>query len=264
MYQVQLVVTIVCETEPIYRETGWSDFNLSHISCLLFKTVRCSILWKLPVGDGTSVEEKDADEDGGEGGEVPQVQDGADQGHAPQLPVVAGDWASFHSISITKCLLLHSGENSPQVWGAEEVFDCKDGQVGEGEEARQRSCKGCRVVLKKFEKSNKELSCKNKLEEKTQWRKGLSCKKICWFENIECLGTLRPAQQTYVAADLIVTLRHMTIVIFAVWALFYIAAVLWRQFWTNKIKVELGRPVFKRGEIYIYMYLLWEYGRGTI
>ena len=47
------------------------------------------------------MEEKDADEDGGEGGEVPQVQDGADQGHAAQLPVVAGDWASFHSISIT-------------------------------------------------------------------------------------------------------------------------------------------------------------------
>ena len=42
------------------------------------------------------MEEKDADEDGGEGGEVPQVQDGADQGHAPQLPVVAGDWESFH------------------------------------------------------------------------------------------------------------------------------------------------------------------------
>ena len=27
------------------------------------------------------------------------------------------------------------------------MFDCKDGQVGECEEARQRSCKGCRVVL---------------------------------------------------------------------------------------------------------------------
>ena len=41
------------------------------------------------------MEEKDASEDGGEGGEVPQVEDGADQGHAAQLPVVAGDRASF-------------------------------------------------------------------------------------------------------------------------------------------------------------------------
>ena len=41
------------------------------------------------------MEEKDAREDGGEGGEVPQVEDGADQGHAAQLPVVAGDRASF-------------------------------------------------------------------------------------------------------------------------------------------------------------------------
>ena len=61
------------------------------------------------------MEEKDADEDGGEGGEVPHVQDGADQGHAAQLPVIAGDRESFHSISITKCLLLHSGEKSPEV-----------------------------------------------------------------------------------------------------------------------------------------------------
>ena len=42
MYQVQLVVTIVCETEPIYRETGWSDFNLSHISCLFIQN--CPLL----------------------------------------------------------------------------------------------------------------------------------------------------------------------------------------------------------------------------
>ena len=61
---------------------------------------------KLPVGDGTSVEEKDADEDGGEGGEVPQVQDGADQGHAAQLPVVAGDRESFHLISISRWFFL--------------------------------------------------------------------------------------------------------------------------------------------------------------
>ena len=35
------------------------------------------------------MDEKDACEDGGEGGEGPQVQDGADQGYAAQLPVVA-------------------------------------------------------------------------------------------------------------------------------------------------------------------------------
>ena len=52
------------------------------------------------------MEEKDADEDGGEGGEVPQVQDGADQGHAPQLPVVAGDRESFHLISISRWFFL--------------------------------------------------------------------------------------------------------------------------------------------------------------
>ena len=263
MYQVQLVVTIVCETEPIYRETGWSDFNLSHISCLFIQN--CPLLnivkitcwrWHFCGGEGCRR------------GWWRRWRGSARPGWSwsrARSPAASRSWGSGKfSFHLYYKMFAPSQWNSPQVWGAEEVFDCKDGQVGEGEEARQRSCKGCRVVLKKFEKSNKELSCKNKLEEKTQWRKGLSCKKICWFENIECLGTLRPAQQTYVAADLIVTLRHMTIVIFAVWALFYIAAVLWRQFWTNKIKVELGRPVFKRGEIYIYMYLLWEYGRGTI
>ena len=48
------------------------------------------------------MEEKAADEDGGAGGEVPHVQDGADEGDAAQLPVVAGDRASFvlsHTLS---------------------------------------------------------------------------------------------------------------------------------------------------------------------
>ena len=45
------------------------------------------------------MEEKAADEDGGAGGEVPHVQDGADQGDAAQLPVVAGDWVSFHGLN---------------------------------------------------------------------------------------------------------------------------------------------------------------------
>ena len=46
------------------------------------------------------MEEKDADEDGGAGGEVPHVQDGADEGHAAQLPVVAEDRASFLNLSL--------------------------------------------------------------------------------------------------------------------------------------------------------------------
>ena len=52
------------------------------------------------------MEEKDASEDGGEGGEVPQVEDGADQGHAAQLPVVAGDQASFEGCP--SCKFLHT------------------------------------------------------------------------------------------------------------------------------------------------------------
>ena len=48
-----------------------------------------------PVGDGTAVEEEESREEGGAGAEVPDVQDGADQGQAPQLPVVTGEKKSF-------------------------------------------------------------------------------------------------------------------------------------------------------------------------
>ena len=91
------------------------------------------------------MEEKDAGEDGGAGGDVPHVQDRVDEGHTAQLPVVAGDEASFHSISISKKIpfgiitkikdrtplppplaffpqkihmKIHSGEKSPEVGGA--------------------------------------------------------------------------------------------------------------------------------------------------
>ena len=48
-----------------------------------------------PVGDGTAVEEEERGEEGGAGAEVPDVQDGANQGQAPQLPVVTREKRSF-------------------------------------------------------------------------------------------------------------------------------------------------------------------------
>ena len=63
---------------------GWEIFCISHQPS-----------FPKPVGDGTAVEEEESREEGGAGAEVPDVQDGADQGQAPQLPVVTGEKRSF-------------------------------------------------------------------------------------------------------------------------------------------------------------------------
>ena len=63
---------------------GWEIFCISHQPS-----------FPKPVGDGTAVEEEESGEEGGAGAEVPDVQDGADQGQAPQLPVVTGEKRSF-------------------------------------------------------------------------------------------------------------------------------------------------------------------------